>query len=72
MLAPTEKNEQRIEYKIKQTYPEVILIHPNDVLRQEKCTSIVDGKIIFRLDGSHLNALGAAALGDEYIKGKPA
>lgn len=68
LLPPVEKNEDRIEYKIKKAYPEVVLIDPNQVLCKEKCTSVVDGKIIFRLDGSHLNASGAAALGDEYIK----
>ncbi|WP_448125226.1 acyltransferase family protein [Pseudomonas veronii] len=67
-LPPVEKNADRIEYKIKKAYPQVVLIDPNDVICNETCTSVVDGKIIFRLDGSHLNAPGAAALGDEYIK----
>lgn len=66
---PVLKNEERIEYKIKKKYPEVILIDPNTVLCEKRgCTAVVGGKIIFRLDGSHLNAVGASKIGEEYIK----
>lgn len=68
---PVENNNDRIEYKIKKKFPQVILIDPNDVLcknNYSECTAVVEGKIIFRLDGSHLNAPGASAIGKEYIK----
>ncbi|WPN49714.1 acyltransferase family protein [Pseudomonas sp. P8_241] len=73
LIPPVQKKTDRIEYKIKERFPEVILIDPNDVLCEQTCSPVVNGKIIFRLDGSHLNAPGAAALGNEFIskKGNP-
>lgn len=66
---PVQSDDERIEYRIKSTYPEVILIDPNKVLcKEEKCTAVVDGTIIFRNDGSHLNAIGAEKIGDAYIR----
>jgi peptidoglycan/LPS O-acetylase OafA/YrhL len=67
-LKPAELHADRIEYKIKQKYPAVILIDPNDELCAAECRPVVDGNILFATDGSHLNAIGAAALGNEYIR----
>ncbi|WP_128324966.1 SGNH hydrolase domain-containing protein [Pseudomonas alkylphenolica] len=66
---PVQANAERPEYKIKAKFPEVILIDPNDVLcAADKCKASLDGKIIFRNDGSHLNAVGAEKLGEAYLK----
>lgn len=63
------KKYERIEYKLKQEFPQITLIDPNDVLcHKGECNAIVDGKIIFRTDGSHLNAVGAKKIGEEYLK----
>lgn len=63
------KKDDRIEYKLKQEFPQITLIDPNDVLcHKGECDAIVDGKIIFRTDGSHLNAVGAKKIGEEYLK----
>ncbi|MDB6143810.1 MAG: putative acyltransferase protein [Pseudomonas sp.] len=67
-LKPAELHADRIEYKIKQKYPAVVLIDPNDELCAAECRPVVDGNILFATDGSHLNAIGAAALGSEYIR----
>jgi hypothetical protein len=68
MLKPAEAVDERIEYKIKQKFPAVVLIDPNDELCAKECRPIVAGNILFTTDGSYLNAIAAAALGDEYIK----
>lgn len=66
---PIQADSDRIEYKIKERFPQVVLIDPNKVLcTEDKCKAVVDGKIIFRNDGSHLNAVGAEKIGQEYLK----
>ncbi|HFQ8054068.1 TPA: acyltransferase family protein [Pseudomonas putida] len=66
---PVEPDSDRIEYKIKDKFPQVVLVDPNKVLcENNKCKAFIDGKIIFRNDGSHLNAVGAEAIGKEYLK----
>jgi peptidoglycan/LPS O-acetylase OafA/YrhL len=67
-LKPTWPREERIEYKLKERFPQVVLIDPNDELCKDDCSAVVAGNIIFSTDGSHLNAPGAQALGNEYIK----
>jgi peptidoglycan/LPS O-acetylase OafA/YrhL len=67
-LKPAEALAERIEYKIKQKFPAVVLIDPNDELCAKECRPIVAGNILFTTDGSHLNSIAAAALGSEYIK----
>ncbi len=67
-LKPAEPRAERIEYKIKQKFPAVVLIDPNDELCIKECRPIVAGNILFTADGSHINAIAAAALGTEYIK----
>ncbi len=67
-LKPAEAPAERIEYKIKQKFPAVVLIDPNDELCAKECRPIVAGNILFTSDGSYLNSIGAAALGSEYIK----
>jgi hypothetical protein len=67
-LKPAESRSDRIEYKIKQKFPAVVLIDPNDELCAKECRPIVAGNILFTSDGSHINAIAAAALGNEYIK----
>ncbi|MCM7771309.1 acyltransferase [Enterobacter asburiae] len=64
----TPKNE-RIEYRLKSEFPQITVIDPNDILCSKgNCRSIIDGKIIFRTDGAHLNAIGAKKIGEEYLK----
>lgn len=70
MLKPAEAVDERIEYKIKQKFPAVVLIDPNDELCATECRPIVAGNILFTTDGSYLNSIAAAALGSEYIKNK--
>lgn len=66
---PVQADTDRIEYKIKAKFPQVILIDPNNVLCDSgRCNAVVGGKIIFRNDGSHLNAVGAEKIGEEYLK----
>lgn len=61
--------DKRIEYRLKNDFPEITLIDPNDVLCSSgKCKSVIDGKIIFRTDGAHLNAVGAGLIAKEYLK----
>ncbi|MDB5980476.1 MAG: hypothetical protein JWQ69_1491 [Pseudomonas sp.] len=67
-LKPAEALAERIEYKIKQKFPAVVLIDPNDELCAKECRPIVAGNILFTTDGSYLNSIAAAALGSEYIK----
>lgn len=67
-LKPAESHSDRIEYKIKEKFPQVVLIDPNDELCEKECSPIVAGNIIFTTDGTHLNSIAAAALGSEYIK----
>ncbi|EPJ2809488.1 acyltransferase family protein [Pseudomonas putida] len=66
---PVQPDSDRMEYKIKEKFPQVVLIDPNKVLcEDQKCKAFVDGKIIFRNDGSHLNAVGAEKIGEAYLK----
>lgn len=67
-LKPAEALAERIEYKIKQKFPAVVLIDPNDELCAKECRPTVAGNILFTTDGSYLNSIAAAALGSEYIK----
>jgi peptidoglycan/LPS O-acetylase OafA/YrhL len=67
-LKPAEALAERIEYKIKQQFPAVVLIDPNDDLCAKECRPMVAGNILFTTDGSYLNSIAAAALGSEYIK----
>ncbi len=67
-LKPAESRAERIEYKIKQKFPAVVLIDPNDELCIEECRPVVAGNILFTTDGSYPNSIAAAALGAEYIK----
>lgn len=66
---PVQPDSDRMEYKIKEKFPQVVVIDPNKVLcENQKCKAFLDGKIIFRNDGSHLNAVGAKKIGEEYLK----
>ncbi|MDB6145587.1 MAG: putative acyltransferase protein [Pseudomonas sp.] len=67
---PARLHSDMVEYKIKAKFPQVTLIDPNDILCKESCSPTLNNTIIFRADGTHLNAIGAAELGVEYIKEK--
>ncbi|MDB5983682.1 MAG: putative acyltransferase protein [Pseudomonas sp.] len=67
---PARPHSDMIEYKIKAKFPQVTLIDPNDILCRESCSPTLNNTILFRADGTHLNAIGAAELGVEYIKEK--
>lgn len=66
------KKELREEYRLKRDIPEITLIDPNDILcKNEKCKATIDGDILFRVDGAHLNYTSAKKLGEEYLKKYP-
>lgn len=63
------KKEAREEYRLKHDIPEITLIDPNVLLcKDETCTATIDGEIIFRVDGTHLNYTAAKKMGDAYLK----
>ena len=63
------KKEAREEYRLKHDIPEITLIDPNVLLcKNENCVATIDGDIIFRVDGTHLNYTAAKKMGDAYLK----
>ncbi len=63
------KKETREEYRLKHDIPEITLIDPNVLLcKNENCVATIDGDIIFRVDGTHLNYTAAKKMGDAYLK----
>lgn len=58
----------KIVADLKEKYPDIILINPNDVLcRDGECDVQIDGTFIYS-DQAHLNRLGAFLLGEKYLK----
>lgn len=65
---------ERVEYRLKQFFPQIQLIDMNDVLcDQQSCSPFIDGDIIYRTDGTHLNYSSSAKIGQAYLqkKGNP-
>lgn len=61
--------QAREEFRLAHNRPNVTLINPNDVLCNESgCTPFIDGDIIFRTDGSHLNYSSSKKIGIKYLK----
>ncbi|WP_270687282.1 acyltransferase family protein [Aeromonas sp. D3] len=59
----------REEFRLANSRSNVTLIDPNDVLCNESgCTPFIDGDIIFRMDGTHLNYSSSQKIGIKYIK----
>ncbi|AMK75186.1 hypothetical protein EDE11_106178 [Methylomonas methanica] len=58
----------KIVADLKEKYPAIILINPNDVLcRDGECDVQIDGTFIYS-DQAHLNRLGSYLLGEKYLK----
>ncbi|MED5742455.1 acyltransferase family protein [Enterobacter hormaechei] len=62
--------ENRTEYKLKAAVPEIILIDPNDVIcdQDRQCHISIDGTILFRTDGIHLNYPASVKWAEIYLK----
>ena len=63
------KKETREEYRLKHDIPEITLIDPNVLLcKNDNCVATIDGDIIFRVDGTHLNYTAAKKMGEAYLR----
>ena len=61
--------EDREEYRLKKDFPEITLIDPNDVLcKKDGCAASIDGDILYKKDGSHINYSSSEKLGEKYLK----
>ncbi|MGD8162339.1 acyltransferase family protein [Pantoea sp. FN0307] len=69
LIKPKEPRNERVEYRLKRKFPEITIIDFNDVLcNAEGCSPFVNGDIIFRKDGGHLNYTSAAKIGALYLE----
>lgn len=60
---------KREEYRLKELFPTITIIDPNDILcSNNRCKASIDGDILFRDDGAHLNNSSSIKLGKEYLK----
>ncbi|CDH05429.1 putative acyltransferase protein membrane protein [Xenorhabdus bovienii str. oregonense] len=59
----------REEYMIEKEIKGVKIIDPNDAIcNKNECSASIDGSILFRTDGYHLNYSSSKNLGNEYLK----
>lgn len=63
------EKENRAEYKLKEAIPEIVLIDPNDALcnKKNQCHISVDGTLLFRTDGIHLNYPASEKWAEIYL-----
>jgi len=69
LIKPKEPKNERVEYRLKSKFPEITIIDFNDILcNSDGCSPFIDGDIIFRKDGGHLNYTSAVKIGESYVK----
>src|SRR5262249_42514073 len=71
-VAITPRRESYLLDAIAKKHPSVTIIRPDDAICDaHSCGVAIDGNILYRPDGSHLNHEGSKLLGELYLKSRP-